>query len=70
MYIGDFVNNKLIYNNNIIVIFKTLSNKIFLKKWDLVEYIFNEYEEIELFFKVDDDKIILVGLKEYAEFRP
>ncbi len=36
----------------------------------LVEYIFNKYEEIELFFKVENDKIILVGLKEYAEFRP
>lgn len=35
----------------------------------LVEYIFNKYEEIALFFKVENDKIILVGLKEYAEFR-
>ena len=36
----------------------------------LVEYIFNKYEEIALFFKVENDKIILVGLKEYAVFRP
>ena len=36
----------------------------------LVEYIFNRYEEIELFFKVENDNIILVGLKEYAVFRP
>lgn len=35
----------------------------------LVEYIFNKYEEIALFFKVENDKIILVGLKEYAVFR-
>ena len=36
----------------------------------LVEYIFNKYEEIALFFKVENDNIILVGLKEYAVFRP
>lgn len=36
----------------------------------LVEYIFNKYEEIALFFKVKNDNIILVGLKEYAVFRP
>ncbi len=35
----------------------------------LVEYIFNDYEAIELFFKVENDKIILVGLNEYSVFR-
>ncbi|HBG65464.1 MAG TPA: hypothetical protein DDW78_03225 [Treponema sp.] len=36
----------------------------------LVEYIFNKYECIELFFKTEADSLMLIGLKEYAEFRP
>ena len=36
----------------------------------LVEYIFNKYEVIAFFFRVENDEIILVALKEYAEFRP
>ncbi len=36
----------------------------------LVEYIFNKYEEIEFFFKTERDSVTLIGVKEYAEFRP
>ena len=36
----------------------------------LVEYLFNEYEQIEMFFKIDGNNVILVGLKEYSVFRP
>ena len=36
----------------------------------IVEYIFNKYEEVEFFFKKDKDSLILIGLKEYAVFRP
>ncbi len=36
----------------------------------LVEFIFNRYEEVSFFFKKENDSFILIGIIEYAVFRP
>ena len=35
----------------------------------IVEYIFNKYEEVEFFFKIENGSLILIGINEYAFFR-
>lgn len=77
----DFMKSDLITHANVIDSIQPTINEFvettteeFEKEYTdanvLVEYLFNEYEQIEMFFKIDGNNVILVGLKEYSVFRP
>ena len=76
----DFMKSDLITHANVIDSIQPTINEFvettteeFEKEYTdanvLVEYLFNEYEQIEMFFKIDGNNVILVGLKEYSVFR-
>ena len=76
----DFMKSDLLSHSNEIDTIKPNINdfietdvKAFEKNYPeanvLVEYIFSDYEYVELFFKVNENNVILVGVEEYAEFR-
>ncbi len=77
----DFMKSDLITHANVINSIQPIINEFvettteeFEKEYPdanvLVEYLFNEYEQIEMIFKIDADSINLIGLKEYSVFRP
>ena len=77
----DFMISDLITHSNVINSIQPIINEFvettteeFEKEYPdanvLVEYLFNEYEQIEMIFKIDADSINLIGLKEYSVFRP
>ena len=77
----DFMKSDLITHANVINTIQPIINEFvettteeFEKEYPdanvLVECLFNEYEQIEMIFKIDADSINLIGLKEYSVFRP
>jgi len=77
----DFMKSDLITHANVIDSIQPTINEFvkttteeFEKEYTdanvLVGYLFNKYEQIEMFFKIDGNNVILVGLKEYSVFRP